>query len=326
MAKPIRFGVTEVFAGSAREWTETALKVEDLGYSTLQVVDHLIPQFAPLVALAAAAPVTSTLRLGTQVLSNDYRHPSILAKELATLDVLSDGRLEVGIGAGWMLSDYQQAGITFDRPGRRIDRLEETLAILKAYAGEAPVSFDGEHYTITGHFTLPRPVQQPHPPILIGGGAKRMLRLAGREADIVSINYDLSSNAVEPPDTPRAAGVVSAQAHSTGTSAAMDQKIAWIKEGAGDRFDDLELNISAFITRVTDRQEETADDLGAEIGVSGKELLESPFVLIGSTGWIIDAIIERRERWGLSYWTFPTPIIPDAFKVLAPIVERLAGT
>lgn len=326
MVQPFRFGAIEVFAGSGKEWADTARRIEGAGYSTLEIVDHLMPQFAPLPALSAAAAVTTTLRVGTQVLCNDYRHPVVLAKECATLDVISDGRLELGIGAGWMRADYTQSGIPLDTPKDRIDRLEESLQILRGCFADDPFSFSGAHYTVTGHSAIPKPVQKPHPPFLIGGGARRMLRLAGREADIVGINFDLRSDATEEPGAPVAGGVMSAAAASTGTAAAVAQKIDWVREGAGDRFDELEFNITGFVTQVTDDVETTAAEIGAPIGLSAKEILDIPFVLIGPVERISDVLIERRERFGLNYWTFPMPIIPNGYELLAPVVDRLAGT
>jgi len=326
MAHPFRFGAIEVFGTSGGHWTETVRKIEDSGFSTLQVVDHLGPQLAPLTALAAAATVTTTLRLGTQVLCNEYRHPIVLAKECATLDVLSDGRLELGLGAGWMLSDFTSSGIPFDPPGVRIDRLEEALPILKGCFGNEPVDYNGKHYTVVDYNSIPKPVQKPHPPILIGGGGKRMLHLAGREADIVGINFDLRSDATKAPDTPVAGGVMTAAAAETGTAEAVDQKIGWAKEAAGSRFDQLEFNITGFATRITDDVEGTAAEIGGPIGLSAGEVLEIPFVLIGPVERIVDILIERRERFGINYWSFPMPLIPNGYELLSPVVERLAGT
>jgi probable F420-dependent oxidoreductase len=327
MAHAFRFGALEYLTGSGQQWTETVRRIEGSGFSTLEIIDHLgTAQLAPLPALAAAAAVTTTLRLGTQVLCNDYRHPIVLAKECATLDVLSNGRLELGIGAGWMLDDYTQSGIPLDPPGVRISRLEESLTILKRCFADQPVTFTGKHYDVRAHDSMPKPVQSPHPPILIGGGAQRMLRLAGREADIVGINFDLRSDTTRAPNTPAAGGLMTAAAARTGTSEEVDQKIAWVREEARDRFDQLEFNITGFVTRVTDDVAGTAADIGARIGLSAKETLDIPFVLIGPPERIIDTLVERRERFGINYWTFPMARLPNAYEVLAPVIERLAGT
>ncbi len=217
-----------------------ARKVEDLGYSTLFMPDHFGEQLAPVPALMAAADATTDLRLGALVFDNDYKHPVVLAKEIATLDVLSGGRIEFGIGAGWMTTDYEQSGIPKDRDGVRIDRMVEALEIYRGAWSEGSFNFKGEHYTITDYDGLPKPLQQPFPPILIGGGGPKVLRIAAQHADIVGINPRLS------------AGEVTAEAGQDARAEMVDKKVQWIKEAAGDRFDDLELNILVFFTTVTD--------------------------------------------------------------------------
>ncbi len=191
-----RFGAQLSFAGTREEWVAKARRVEELGYSTLCVPDHFDDQLAPMPALTAAAAATTNLRVGTLVLDNDYRHPILTAKEAATVDLLSGGRLELGLGAGWLRSDYEQSGIALDPPSVRIDRLEEALAVVKGLLAGGKFSFCGRHYTVTNHPGTPLSVQRPRPPILVGGGGRRILALAGREADIVSVNFDLSSGAI----------------------------------------------------------------------------------------------------------------------------------
>ena len=181
MTQPFRFGALEVFGTSGKDWAERARVVEGSGFSTLQMVDHLGFMWSPGPALSAAAAVTETLRVGSQVFANDYRHPVQLAKDAATIDLISDGRLELGIGAGWSVGDYQAMGIPFDPPKVRIDRLEEAITIIKGCFGDDIVNFEGEHYTITDYAGQPKPAQPNGPPLLIGGGGKRMLRIAGRE-------------------------------------------------------------------------------------------------------------------------------------------------
>src|SRR5690349_8642653 len=226
-----RFGIAVTKAASGAAFAELARKAESLGYSSLFVPDHFVDHpFAPMPALAAAAAVTTTLRVGPLVLGNDYKHPVVLAREAATIDVLSDGRLELGIGAGWMTVDYEKAGMPLDRPGVRIARLEESIAILKGLFAEGAFSFRGEHYTITDLDGMPKPVQQPHPPFIIGGGGPRILGVAAREAAIVGVNAFLRAG--EP--------TASESVHSL-TPAATDQKLEWLRAAAGDRFDDLEL-------------------------------------------------------------------------------------
>lgn len=311
MAHPrrFRFGVQLATAASASEWTEQARKVEDLGYSTLFIPDHFGDQLAPMPALSVAAAVTSELRVGALVFDNDYRHPLVLAKELATLDLLSDGRLEVGLGAGWMRSDYDASGIPFDEPRVRVDRFEEGLAVIKGLLGSGPVDHEGEHYRITEHVGTPRPVQDL-PPVLVGGGMPRMLRLAGRHADIVGINPTIPNGAID------------GDAVRSGLAEETDRKLDWVREGAGERFDDLEINLLNFACIVTDDRDGTAEALAPAFGLSPTDLLAFPHALIGTVDQIVDSLEERRDRWGASY----VVVQGDALDAFAPVVARLTGT
>ena len=311
MPRPFRFGIQTSRAGSAQEWADKARRIEDLGYSSLFIPDHFGDQFAPLIALQAAAGATSSLRLGTLVLDNDYRHPLVLAKEWATLDVLSNGRLEAGLGAGWMKSDYDESGMAYDAPATRIDRFKEGIAIIKGlFTNEGPFSFAGKHYTITNAQPLPRPVQKPHPPILIGAGAKRMTRVAAREADIVSVNFSLAE------------GVVNPTVALTGTAAATHEKVAWMRESAGSHFDELELSCTVFVSMVTDDRAGMAERIGGGFGMPPDEVLKTPHVLVGTTDEIAEDIQRRREEFGFSYIVFSG----DFYEQLAPVVKQLAGT
>jgi probable F420-dependent oxidoreductase len=311
MAGKFRFGIQTSKAGSGDEWLQKARRIEDLGFSTLFIPDHFGDQYAPLVALAAAANATSALRLGTLVLDNDYRHPLVLAKEWATLDFLSNGRVEAGLGAGWMKSDYDESGIAYDPPADRIDRFKEGLAIIKGlFTSEGPFSFSGKHYTITNAQPLPRPVQKPHPPILIGAGAKRMSRIAARNADIVSVNFSLAEGVVNP--------VVAA----TGTAEATHQKLAWMRDAAGSHFDALELSCTVFVTIVTDDRDGMAERVAQGFGLPGSEVLRSPHLLVGTAGQIIEDLQRRREEFGFTYIVFSG----DVFEQMAPVVKHLAGT
>ncbi len=310
MTRPFRFGVQCKSASSRSDWVGLARKIQDLGYSTMTIPDHFDDQLAPTVALASAAEATDTLRVGALVWCNDYRHPVLFAKEAATLDLLSDGRLELGIGAGWMKSDYEEAGMDYDRPGVRIDRMVESIEILKGLFADEPFSFDGEHYTITDLNGTPKPVQRPHPPFLIGGGGPRFLRLAGGLADIVGINPNLS------------AGVIDAGTGSDATAERYEEKLTWVREGAGDRFDDVELQIRVFFPVVTENRDELLNSMAGGVGLSADEALESPLALVGTTGQITEMIRERRERFGFSYVVIGQAEV-DAF---APIVAELAGT
>jgi probable F420-dependent oxidoreductase len=305
-----RFGVQTGGAASGREWREKARKVEALGYSTLYMPDHFIDTpFAPAVGMAMAAEATETLRVGTLVLGNDYKHPAVVAKEFATLDVLSGGRTEVGLGAGWMQSDYDALGIPYDSAGVRIARLEEALAVVKGSFGPGPFSFEGEHYRIAEYDGIPKPVQQP-PPILVGGGGPKLLRLAGREADIVGINPNLRK------------GAVTNDAVQNSVAEATKQKVEWVREGAGSRFDDLELQIRYFMCAVTDDRRGLAEAMAGGFGLSADEALESGVACVGTVDEICDILQARRDEWAVSY----VVVGDDQYEAFAPVVERLAGT
>ena len=312
--RPFRFAVNALGSVSREEWRATARKAEDLGFSTLSVADHLWTGLAPLTSLMAAAEVTTTLRLGSLVFGNDFRHPVVLAREAATLDLLSDGRLELGLGTGWEKDDYVQSGMPLDPPATRVGRFEEAVQIIKKLFGDEPVTFSGQYYTITGLNSLPKPAQRPHPPILIGGGSRRMLSLAVREANIISVNTRTT-----------ASGDVDM---SSNTAAATDRKVRWIQQIAGDRFGDLELNILVLAAIVTDRPRESAERLAQQWGISPTQislddLLKSPHFLFGSTDEIVETLLMRRDRYGISYVTFTGEESMDSF---APIVSRLSGT
>ena len=307
--RPFRFGLQVDSAASAADWTELARRAEGHGYSTLTMPDHFGDQFAPLPALMAAASVTTTLRVGALVFDNDYKHPVVLAKELATMDVLSDGRLEIGLGAGWMISDYEQAGIPYDPAGVRIDRFVEGLHVIKQAMGAGSFSFQGTHYTITDYNGLPKPVQSP-PPVLIGGGGKRVLGIAAREADIVGINPSMH------------AGVIGPEAIAGMTAESVEEKLGYVRAAAGDRLADIELNIRAFLVNVTPDGEGARGRMAGALGVDRSMIDESPFALIGPPEELADLLIQRREQYGFSYVIVGGGDV-DAF---APVVARLAGT
>ncbi|CAN5731869.1 LLM class F420-dependent oxidoreductase [soil metagenome] len=304
-----RFGVQIANAASAEEWVAAARRAEELGYDTLFMPDHFGDQLAPVPALMAAASATTDLRVGALVFDNDYKHPLVLAKELATIDVLSSGRLEIGLGAGWMRTDYDESGIPYDAPATRVDRFEEGLQVILGLLGPDPLTFEGEHYRITGHQGLPKPVQSPRPPILVGGGLKRMLRLAGRHADIVGINPTIPNGAID------------AEAARSGTAAATDEKLAWVREGAGDRYDELEINLLNFGCFVTDDRESLVDQLAPAFNLSPEEFLEFPHALVGTVEQIVESLETRRERFDASYIV----IQHDAMEPLAPVVAELRG-
>jgi probable F420-dependent oxidoreductase len=295
---------------SAREWAELARKVEDLGYSTLTCADHLDDQFAPVPALAAAAAATTTLRLGTLVLANDFRHPVVAAKDAATLDLLSEGRLELGLGAGWMTTDYETSGIPLDPAGVRIDRMAEGLAVIRGLMADGPFSFEGEHYRIDGLEGFPKPVQRPHPPIVIGGGGPRVLRFAAQHADIVGLNVNL------------AVGVIDDRAGPNATEDATQAKVDLVRDAAGDRFDEIELQVRVHAVVVTDDRQGMAELMAPALGISPAAALASPHALAGSPEEIAADLQARRDRWGISY----LGVSIDALDALAPVVARLAGT
>lgn len=288
-----------------------ARKVEANGYSTLTMPDHFGDQLAPVPALQCAADATSTLRLGALVYDNDYKHPVVLAKELATMDVLSEGRVEIGLGAGWMVSDYEQSGIAYDPPGVRVSRMIEGLAVIKGALGTDPFSFAGDHYTVTGYNGLPKPIQSP-PPVLIGGGGPRVLRFAAREADIVGINATLTSGAVD------------ASTFASMTAEQVDQKVRVVHDesAAAGRLADIEMNIRAFMVFVTDDVDAALDTLVAFTGAPKDVIAQSPFALVGPPTKIIDELRERRDRWGFSYII----VGENDIEPFAPVVAALAGT
>jgi len=311
-----RFGVQIRGAATAPAWVAKARAIESLGYASLMLPDHFHEQLGPFSALTAAASVTRTLQLGVLVFANDYRHPVVLAKELATLDMASGGRVCVGLGAGWAKSDYEAAGMPYDPPGTRVERLGESLTVLKGLFADGPLTFHGRHYHISQLEGLPKPVQRPHPPILVGGGGRRVLSLAAREADIVAINIALTAGVVAPGWTPER------------TAEATDRKVAWIREAAGDRFDDLELSLMCGIVAVTDDRDRAAAETAARLGVGADELLESPFALIGTVAQIADTLERRRDRFGISYIMHPPEITTHpaaSLEAFAPVVARLAG-
>jgi len=307
--RPFRFGVQASKAPDRASWVDVARRCEDRGYSVLTMPDHFDDQLAPVPALMTAADATSTLRVGALVWDNDYKHPLVLAKELATMDLLSEGRLEIGIGAGWMMTDYEQAGMPYDRPGVRIDRFVEGLAIIKGLMSPDVFSYTGQHYTITEHNGTPKSVQRPHPPILIGGGGKRVLTIAAREADIIGVNASMH------------AGVVGPEAIATMTAEAVDEKVAIIRDAAGSRLDAIEMNVRAFMVNVTDDRAGTMSFLSTMLGVDEQMIDTTPFALIGSPAKIVEDLLARRERWGFSYVIVGADDI-DAF---APVVAELAG-
>ncbi len=315
--RPFRFGVIAESVLSRQALVDTARRAEDEGFSTFLVRDHFIAepfghQFAPLPTLAIVAGMTKALRIGSLVLGCAYRHPVLLAKEIATLDVLSEGRVELGLGTGFSRVEYERAGMAFDPPSARLERLEEVLHVLKGIFADGPLTFAGKHYSVTNLDGFPKPVQRPHPPILIGGAGAQLLSIAAREADIIGFQTVETKHGVlsrEP--TARLADTVI-------------QKIEQVRQTAGTRFGEIELSTVASVI-VTDHREEAAQRFARDQGWSAtptEEVLEMPSVFIGTVGQVIVDMQMRRERFGFSYYV----IFDQLMDEVAPIVSRLAGT
>ena len=307
--KPFRFGVNVWRATSRAEWVEKARKLEGLGYAVLTVPDHLADLFAPLPALVSAAEATTYLRVGTNVLNNDLRHPVLVAREAATVDLLTDGRFQLGLGAGHMQSEYDQAGLGFDAAGTRVARLAEAVTIIKGLLTGEPVTFAGRHYCVTNHQIYPLPVQRPHPPVLIGGNGRQLLTLAAQEADIVGLTGFTLRRGGTAPD------------FGGWKVAGIEERVQLIREAAGARYAGLELNALVQRVVVTDDRRHAAKELASRwTQLSPEEILQSPFVLIGTVDQLVEVLQVRRERWGISYYVIFEPYV-DAF---APVVARLA--
>ena len=314
MTHPFRFGVELKGPLPGLTWAQTAQRVEELGFSNLVVPDHFDEQFAVGPALAAAAAATTTLRLSTFVYGNDYRHPVMVAKEVATLDVLSGGRMDLGLGAGWKRVDYVEAGMDYDPPGVRIERMVESLQIICRLFEDGPVTFEGEHYTIRGLEGLPKPVQSPVP-VAIGGGGRRMLRLAARHADIVGVNANLRS------------GEIGLDAMNDVLGAdRFDAKLEWVREAAGDRFDQLVLNVLIAAWQITEGGRATTEAIETTADMFGQPaetMTEVPMLLIGSPSEIADTLRQRRERWGFSYMVLGAA--NTDIETFAPVIAELEG-
>jgi probable F420-dependent oxidoreductase len=309
--RPFRFGVVAESAPSREAWFELVRKAEDMGYATFLLADHYVNEFPPLVALMAAADATRTIRIASFVFDNDFRHPALLAKEVATLDLLSGGRFDLGIGAGWHRPEYDQIGLSFESAGVRISRLEEALVIIKQFFTQDEVTFTGKHYQVTNLKAFPKPLQQPYPPIFMGGGGKRLLTLAGREADIIGLHVKVNDD-----------GTVDAWER---TEEAIAQKVEWVRQAAGERFAALELNLLIGGVVITDDRQQAAERRARESGrpgVTAEQLLASPYLLIGSIEQIVEQIQQLRERHGISYFVIESTDMES----FAPVVARIANT
>jgi probable F420-dependent oxidoreductase len=322
--KPFRFGLQAFNPGSASAWREMVRKTEDLGYSAYHLADHILgpgpaiestahpPQLLGAVpAIAMALEMTDRIRVGARVFCMDYRHPVMLAKEAATMDYLSDGRLELGLGAGWIQAEYEAVNIPFDDIQTRLDRFENIVHGIKAFMGGEPLSINNETIKWDGFSGIP--ARPRCPPIMIGGGSKRILAIAGREADIVSLNFN------------NRAGVLGPDGMLSGLAGQTAKKVSWIREAAGARFDDLELEIGAYLTMVTDHQAVTAAAIADPFGMSVEDLLAGPHNLIGSVDYMCEELQRRREVYGISYITVLDDGENNMVEQFAPVVAKLAG-
>jgi probable F420-dependent oxidoreductase len=321
--RPFRFAMQAFETTSAAQWRETVRMAEDLGYCTLFTTDHYFGpgeiststghrpvDVAPLTAMATAAALSKDLRVGCRVFAADFHHPVVLAKELATLDLLSEGRLEIGLGAGWVAAEYEGLGIPMDRAGVRIERLAEVVEVLKGHFSGEPLDIHGTYVRATGFAGRPLPVQRPHPPLMLGGGSPRILRLAGALGDIVSINYN------------NATGKLGAASVGSSTRERTEEKVTWIREGAGDRFDELEIELGAYFVSVSDDPTAATEAMAARFGVEPDELVQHPHALLGSVDAVCERLQERREALGVSYIT----VAQRNAEEFAPVIARLAGT
>ena len=304
---PFRFAVQQGSASSGERWAALARRVESLGYDVLVMPDHLGRQLSPFAALAAAAAATSRLRVGCFVFANDYRHPLILAREAATLDLLSGGRFEMGLGAGWMTGDYRRLGMPYDPPPRRIDRLEEAIPLIKRLLGGEKVTHTGKHYRLEGASVGVQPVQKPRPPLAIGAGGPRMLKLAAREAEIVGLTPGFDAH-----------GRVHVR---QATETATERKIALIREAAGDRFERLEINLWLGDAGMVGSGNSLLGSVTAAARWAPTAIYGSPYVLYGTLASTRERLLRRRDRLGISYYTVPS----HAMESMAPLVEALAG-
>lgn len=305
-----RFGISFGGTPTRTELVASIRRAEASGFDVVSSADHISSRLAVMPLLSAAAEV-SAMRVSPMVIANDYRHPVILARDAATLDIVCEGRLEMGIGTGWIEEQYRAAGIPYHDPKTRVDRFEESIAVIKGCWSGEPFTFSGDHYRVAG-VECPRPAQRPHPPLLIAGSGRRMLGIAGREADIVGIS----------PLTGGASGFEQ-MGHAMATSGErIEKQLKWIQEGAGARFEELELSVMVHHLEVTDDPHAVAARRGEQWDATTEQILRSPHVLIGSVDRIGDTLLERRERYGISYVVF----LGGDLSAVEPIVARLGGS
>lgn len=306
--RPFRFAIHTGRLDPPDDWTAFVQRVEALGYDALYLTDHLGRQLSPIAAMAAAAAATRRLRIGSYVFANDLRHPLLLAREAASIDHLSGGRLELGLGAGWMRSDYRQLGMAYDPPPRRIDRLQEALGLVKRLLSGETVTHEGPHYRLGRARVWPRPVQRPHPPIMLGGGGPRLLRLAAREAQIVGLAPQMTASG--------------RPMLRLATDDALERRIAVVRRAAGERFASLELNAFVAGAGIVGGPQPISASLAAWLKSAGPAAVGgSPYVLYGTVAQLRESLLRRRERTGLSAYGLPAA----SMEAFAPLVEALAG-
>jgi probable F420-dependent oxidoreductase len=303
-----RFGLQVQNAASGMAWRDLARRTEALGFSTLFLPDHFGDAWSPTVPLTVALEATATLRVGALVYDNDYRHPLVLARDVAAMDLLSEGRVEFGLGAGWMTTDYDESGIPLDSPSVRIARMDEALTVMQRLWSEESVSFDGAHYHLANARCLPRPHTPGGPPIIVGGGGKKVLTSAARHAQIIGVNPELTS------------GVAGADAAKTAVASRYLERIDWIKHAAGDRFAQIELQLLCQVEMVTPDRDAVFEGMAPVFGLSPEDAKTVPIVLAGTVDQVCDDLIARREQFGFSY------IVVHDIEAMAPVVARLAGT
>lgn len=311
--KPFHFGVIGITPTPTMQgWIDRVQHIEALGYSTVHLTDHFDRSpVSPIPMIAALAAHTTSLTLGTLVIDNDFRHPAVLAKEIATLDFISGGRIEIGLGAGWMTLDYDVSGIVYEPAGVRISKLGETLQILDDVLRGGPTDFQGNYYNVSSLVSTPPPTMKPRPRLLVGGGGDRVLRLAARYADVVSVNWIVG------------AGHAGVEAVRSGGLDETTHKVQVIRSAAGDSFDDIELHLVAYLAAITSDVDAALGELIAARGLelAPADVIRSPHCLVGSPGEIVDRLIELRETLGFSYISVYDTVLEE----FAPVVAALAG-
>ena len=320
--RPFRFaagGEGNPDEGGARRFVKLAQKAEELGYDSFMIPDHLGNQVGPIAALGALAVATDKIRLGTAVLANGFRHPAVLAKDATTIDQISGGRLEFGIGAGWMKEEYDKAGIAYESPGVRIEKLDESLTILDVLLRGQECTFEGKHYQVRGLQGSPRPRQGPRPPIAVGGGGPRMLALAAKHADIISLV----------PSTTKEGKLKLSEI----TMEKSIERVEVIRRAAGDRFADIELNWTITTILISDDREQTAEmvlgaldngfphNMDVDVKLTVEDVLRSPYIAIGSFEEIAEQVRGVRAATGMSY----VGVFPTQMEAFAPVIPLLAG-